>query len=193
VSARTPSVALPITRQQILARVAEIYGLHRDDVYRIALRYGRSDRAWAEDVVHDVFVALCRVAEQLEDLGDIHGWLYRVTTNACLGRLRREAVRSNPAVRWLLGEVAPRPSDPEASSAAVEGVRQLLERLEQLPPRERVVLCMLHLDGLRQIEIAEVLGLSKGQVSKLVARAHARIRELDPDAPRDAGGRRDDG
>ena len=48
-------------------------------------------------------------------------------------------------------------------------MRQQLERLEQLPPRERVVLCMLHLDGLRQIEIAEVLGLSKGQVSKLVA------------------------
>jgi RNA polymerase sigma-70 factor, ECF subfamily len=145
-------------------------------VHRLALRYGRCDRGWAEDVVHDVFVALCRVADDLEDLDDVWGWLYRVTTNACLGRLRREAVRDNPIVRWVLGESAPREPDPEASSAMIADVRRVLARLETLPPRERVVLCMLHLDGLRQIEIAEVLGLSKGQVSKLVKRAHERIR-----------------
>jgi len=168
--------ALPTARQEVLARVAQIYAGHRDEVFRLALRYGRSNRAWAEDVVHDVFVALCRVADDLEELDDVRGWLYRVTTNACLGRLRREAVRNNPAVRWLLGDSVASEPDPESTSAAAHDLRRVLARLDVLPPRERVVFCMLHLDGLRQIEIAEVLGVSKGQVSKLVKRAHERIR-----------------
>lgn len=181
-------------RQELLARVAEIYAEHRDAVHRLALRYGRCDHAWAEDVVHDVFVALVRHADELEDLDDVGGWLYRVATNACLGRLRREAVRENPAVRWLLGASTAREPDPETSSAAHEAVRHVLARLELLPPRERVVLCMLHLDGLRQQEIAEVLGLSKGQISKLVKRAHERIRsapelaDAGDDAREDADG-----
>ena len=173
---RARTAELAGARPEAHAKVAEIYARHRDDVHRLALRYGRCDRGWAEDVVHDVFVALCRVADDLEDLDDVWGWLYRCTANACLGRLRREAVRENPIVRWVLGASATHEPDPEAASAVREDVRRVLARLDALPPRERVVLCMLHLDGLRQIEIAEVLGLSKGQVSKLVKRAHERIR-----------------
>lgn len=173
---RARMAELSSTRAEAHAKVAEIYARHRDDVHRLALRYGRCDRGWAEDVVHDVFVALCRVADELEDLDDVWGWLYRCATNACLGRMRREAVRENPLVRWVLGASVVHEPDPEAKSAVREDVRRVLARLDALPPRERVVLCMLHLDGLRQIEIAEVLGLSKGQVSKLVKRAHERIR-----------------
>ena len=40
-------------------RVATLYRQHRDQVYRLALRYGRGDRQWAEDVTQDVFVSLC--------------------------------------------------------------------------------------------------------------------------------------
>jgi RNA polymerase sigma factor (sigma-70 family) len=49
--------------------------------------------------------------------------------------------------------------------------------LGQLPARERVVLGMVHLDGKSQREVAEILGLSKGYVSKLLARATARLEE----------------
>jgi RNA polymerase sigma-70 factor, ECF subfamily len=177
-TARSHSATLGRERSDLVAHVAALYGRHRDDVYRLALRYGRADPQWAEDIVQDVFVALCRRADAMDELDDLRGWLYRVATNACLSRLRRERVRNAPGVRWLLGTVEPTPDpDPETHNANLQAVRRLLGRMERLPPRERIALCMLHLDDLQQAEIAEVLGLSRGYVSKLIKRAHRRLRQ----------------
>jgi RNA polymerase sigma-70 factor (ECF subfamily) len=57
----------------------------------------------------------------------------------------------------------------QAASAAVEVMRAL-------PARERVVLYMKLLDGSSQKDIAATLSMSEGYVSKLLARAWARIR-----------------
>jgi RNA polymerase sigma factor (sigma-70 family) len=45
-----------------------------------------------------------------------------------------------------------------------------------LPPKERVVFFMRHVDGLDQVSIAQALRFSKGYVSKLLKRA---ARELE--------------
>ena len=61
-----------------------------------------------------------------------------------------------------------------------------LRLLNTLPPKERMVLSMQVLDGHSQRDIALLLGLSEGYVSKLLTRAWANIRaagwEVD-DAP----------
>jgi RNA polymerase sigma factor (sigma-70 family) len=53
-----------------------------------------------------------------------------------------------------------------------------LKALEQLPDRERVVLCMVALDGLSQREVSTQLRLSEGYVSKLLQRGRDHLREL---------------
>ena len=51
-----------------------------------------------------------------------------------------------------------------------ERAAEALRALRELPPNERVVICMKLLDQLPQREIAATLGLSEGYVSKLVRR-----------------------
>jgi RNA polymerase sigma-70 factor (ECF subfamily) len=146
-------------------------------VYRLALRYGGGSRAWAEDVTQEVFVRLIDHVDDLEDRDGLEGWFYRVATNRCLNRLRRERVRNAAPVRWLLGSRQTEPADPER----VAGVRQELAHawdvVESLPPKERVAFCMHYLDGKKQTEIADCLGHSKGYVCKLIKRAQARVRQ----------------
>ena len=158
------------------ARVAALYREHRDQVYRLALRYGRGDRTWAEDVTQDVFVSLCKVIDRLEDDDALKGWFYRVATNRCLSRLRRETVANAPGVRWLLGR-APHPaSDPEAQAAERRDLKRVDAVLGTLPPKQRIAFCMYRLDGKEQQEIGEILGFSKSYVCKLIKRAEAKIR-----------------
>ncbi len=159
------------------ARVASLYRQHRDHVYRLALRYGRGDRTWAEDVTQDVFVSLCKVIDKLEDDDALKGWFYRVATNRCLSRLRREGVANSPAVRWLLGRAARVPENPEAQVAERRDLRRVDAMLDALPPKQRIAFCMYRLDGKEQAEIGEILGFSKSYVCKLVKRAEATIRE----------------
>lgn len=155
------------------ARVQSLYRRHRDDVYRIALRYARGNPDWAEDVTQDVFVALCRNVERLDELDDLAKWFYRVTHNCCLTRLRRSATREAFSIRWLLR--APRSDDGERHVVNRVGLGEVLSALDSLEPRQRLAFCMHHLDGLGQAEIGEVLGCSKGQVCKLIKRATASL------------------
>src|SRR5437764_245764 len=94
------SLALALLMPALDARAATFeaaYADHRVKVYRLGLRYGGGSRAFAEDLVHDVFVRLLERADALE-AGDLGGWLYTVATNLALKRLDRE--------RSLLGRLA---------------------------------------------------------------------------------------
>lgn len=154
-------------------RVRALYRRHHDDVYRLALRYGQGDPAWAEDIVQDVFVTLCRKVEKLDDDADLGGWFYRVTHNRCLSRLRRRAVAQSPAVRWLLGRRGVSYDDQRAEHRT--GLHEVFRFVDGLQPKQRLAFCMYHLDGMEQAEIGEVLGVSKSYVCKLIQRATTAI------------------
>jgi RNA polymerase sigma-70 factor, ECF subfamily len=152
-------------------RVQWLYRRHRDDVYRLALRYGRGDPAWAEDVTQDVFVSLCRNVNKLGDWDDLGRWFYRVTHNVCLSRLRRASTKE--AIRRLVGQRGDVDDTRRAEHRA--GLRRVLEIVDRLEPRQRLAFCMYYLDGLEQTEIGDILGCSKGNVCKLIQRARASI------------------
>lgn len=157
-------------------RVEYLYHRYRDLVYRLALRYGGS-AAWAEDVTQEVFIRLFDVVDDLEVLEGLDSWFYRVTSNRCLNRLRRERLRNSGPVRWLLGRRAPEPIDPERLTSVRQELARAWSTLDQLGPKEKVAFCMYYLDGKRQSEIAQMLGHSKGYVCKLIKRAETRVRE----------------
>ena len=159
-------------------RLARLYDDHGARTYRIALRYGRGDRSFAEDLTHEVFVELIERLDQGHEIHNVAGWLYRAAIHRALNRLRRERFLQLPAVRWLLGVQAPTPRIPEHVELERAELRSLLVWIDALPDKERVVFCMRHLDDTPQIEIAEILGLSPGWVSKILTRAEAKLATL---------------
>jgi RNA polymerase sigma-70 factor (ECF subfamily) len=171
VKIRVDPQAAEVDEVDVRARVQWLYRRHRDEVYRLALRYGRGDPTWAEDVTQDVFVSLCRNVHRLEDWGDLGRWFYRVTHNCCLSRMRRAATRET--IRWLLGRGAV--VDDERRAVHRQGLRRVLEVVDGLEPRQRIAFCMYYLDGLEQAEIGEMLGFSKSYVCKLIKRARASV------------------
>jgi RNA polymerase sigma-70 factor, ECF subfamily len=157
--------------------VEALYRRHHRFVFRIALRYGKGNTAWAEDITQDVFVDLFKVVHTLTDLDDMEGWLYRATTNRCFNRLRRERFLALAPVRWLLGERQPEPRPPDALAAARADLRRAFDALDALPLKERMAFSMYYLDEKEQEEIGRVLGHSKSYVCKLIQRAVARLRD----------------
>lgn len=154
-----------------------LYRRHHRLVYRIALRYGRGNTAWAEDVTQDVFLGLFKILDTLTDRDGMEGWLYRATTNRCLNRLRHERFRDLAPVRWLLGERHSPPRRPDELVMARADLRRAFEILDLLPPKERVAFTMYYLDEQDQDEIGRVLNHSKSYVCKLIQRAVQRLRD----------------
>lgn len=152
----------------------DVYRRHRDGVLGWALRYcaGRSDLA--EDVAHDVFLKLHQQLARLTGLEDVGAWLYRVTVNEALSRLRRERSFGAKVKQLLFGEEETRPGADHDFERHEKTL--LVERaLAALPDLERAVVCLWALDGRAQKDIARTLSLSEGYVSRLLARATERL------------------
>lgn len=153
------------------------YSEHRAAVYRWAMRYAGGSRSLAEDLTHDVFVRLWEHLPRLADQQELAPWLFRVTANVAISRIRREsAIGKLKAVFQLAGDEQDEDAAPDDALERREDSEAALALLRQLPAKERVVLCLKLIDGKSQREIAEALSMSEGYVSKLVARGMDRVR-----------------
>lgn len=152
----------------------QLYRRYHQHVFHWALRYGGGSVPWAEDVTHDVFVQLLTKSTRLGVPEDLYGWFYRVTTRRCLNRLRHEAFLRSAPIRWLLSQKQCVPT-PESEVVAADELERVARVVRRLPAKERVAFYMRHVDGKAQVEIAQVMGHSKGYVSKLLRSARSRL------------------
>ncbi|WP_342373764.1 RNA polymerase sigma factor [Myxococcus stipitatus] len=152
-----------------------LYEEHAEDVYIWAMRYAAGRSGWAEDITHDVFLKVWEHQAWLRE-EDVRGWLFRVTQNVAFSALRREKTfRQRIADLLFPSQPTQTESTPEKDLVRREAVRSATAALDRLPGQERVVMALKILDDLSQREIAQLLSLSEGYVSKLISRAHGRL------------------
>jgi RNA polymerase sigma-70 factor, ECF subfamily len=129
--------------------------------------------AEAEDVTQEVFLRLWQGARSWEANALVGTWLYRVTHNLCIDRLRRGDRYSEDEAEP--GTDSHRPSQLLERRELAEAVQQAVE---ELPPRQRAALLLSHDEGLGNPEIAAILELGVEAVESLLARARRRLREV---------------
>ncbi len=176
--------------------LSTLYDRHAGGVFAAVVR-ATNDRAVADDVVQDTFLALWDRAELFDpNRGSLHAWLLTIARNRSIDHLR--AARRRPtsafsafddavpddasAAEWLtavgrpVAMAAPEP-DPQLVAARRDTNAWVLDGLAALGPRERCVLLLAYAEGLTQSEIAERLGLPLGTVKTRTRRALARLRD----------------
>jgi RNA polymerase sigma factor for flagellar operon FliA len=70
----------------------------------------------------------------------------------------------------------PEGNNPFSQAAAQEFVDRVAELVDQLTPREKLVLSLYYADELNMRETAEVMGITEGRVSQLHSQALSRLR-----------------
>ncbi len=131
------------------------------------------DDAEAEDVAQDALVRLWRSAKSLElGPGGLKPWLRRVVSNLCIDRIR--AGRRVSVVDKVPEQIE------AASQLRSIDERELASRVDEviktLPERQRLALTLFHYDGLSQIEVGTILGISDEAVESLLARARRSLK-----------------
>ena len=148
--------------------VGELYTRHAPSVLRRTLRFFPPDEA--EEVVHEVFMKVIERIDGFRGEASPTTWLYRLTTNHCINRLRdqtkREALWRERGGAW---EQRIAKDDPELSTFVDQLWRSLDEELVRVG-------VYYFLDGMTHGEIARILGCSRRTVGNRVdaLRAHAR-------------------
>src|SRR5262249_22259439 len=118
------------------------------------------DDAAADDVVQDVFVRVLGALRAFRRESQPSTWLYRITTNLCLNRIRDARRRRERLDREAEDVANTKPAD-----SRDEESRITVEALLAAMPRDLAeVAVFYHLDGMDQDEIAAVTGIARRTV-----------------------------
>lgn len=156
-----------------------------DYLYRVALRLARSE-AEARDAVQDVFVSVLRNLDSFAGRASLKTWLYRLTVNATLMRMRAARRRREVSVDELVPPLEGMRVEPEwsfsesleASSEREEVRAAVRDAIDRLPDRYRTVLVLRDIEGHDTREVAVLLGDTEGNVKVRLHRARAALKKL---------------
>lgn len=140
---------------------------HLPALYRVALRITRQP-AEAEDVAQEAMLRLWQHAARFDpEKARLGTWLYRITANLAIDRVRR------PGHRRLeeAGEIVDPGPGPEAALEARQRQAQLAAALQDLPPRQRAALALSYDQGLSGADAAAALSVSTRALEGLLRRA----------------------
>lgn len=132
------------------------------------------DRTEAEDAAQEVYIVLLRKGSQFRGEAQITTWIYRLTTNVCLNRIRaskrRKGREQNDAVdAWV--NVAPRnPYEHLAHRTEVQTVLRSLDALDQQ------IFIYRYIDAMSQEEIATAVERSRKTVGKRLAKLQTKLK-----------------
>lgn len=156
---------------------AELVGRHKQFLYRLTVRLvGNPDDAL--ELVQEAFVSAHGALRSYDPDRPMRTWLARIAVNKARDWQRKERVRA------VLRSVLPSGETPDvaADQASVEQtvsaraeLADVRKRIARLPARLREVLVLRTIEGLKQAEVAEMLGIREKAVETRLYRARRRL------------------
>jgi RNA polymerase sigma factor (sigma-70 family) len=125
-------------------------------------------REEAEDVALDALAVAYDRWGRVRDLGYRDAWVFKVTANLVLRRLKRRRRPVLAPAAWASSSSSP--EDEVTSRMALQGV------VAGLPRRQRQVLVLRYVADLPEDEVALALGINVGSVKQHASRGRAALR-----------------
>jgi RNA polymerase sigma-70 factor, ECF subfamily len=152
----------------------ELVELHMRRVYDIAFGFVY-DHDDAEDVAQEVFVKVHHALKSFRQESGFSTWLYRITTNCALDRLKqkkRSIARFVPMEESHLSAIAVSHGMDQSEDSVI------IERaLHELPTLQRAVVMLRHMDGFSTKQVSDMLKCSEGTVKTHLHRGLKKMRK----------------
>jgi RNA polymerase sigma-70 factor (ECF subfamily) len=170
---------------------ADLVDEYSPGLMRMARMYVR-DRAVAEEVVQETWIAVLRGIDRFEGRSSLKTWIYRILMNTAKTRAQREA-RSVPFSAAVGGDEPSVDPDrflenggwrlgpgewatPEEELLQDETRAEILAAIDALPQQQRAVITLRDVEGFPPAEVAELLGITDGNQRVLLHRARSKVR-----------------
>ena len=143
----------------------KLYKLFAPKMFGVCLRYAK-DRTEAEDNLQDGFYKVYTNIKGFRHEGSLEGWIRRIMVNVSLEKYRKQNMLhpvedisvydSQHISEDILDKIS---------------VKELMELIQQLPPRYRMVFNLFVLEGLSHQQISKKMQINVGTSKSNLARA----------------------
>ncbi len=145
-----------------MRELATLFERHKKHVFRRSFQL-LGNAADAEEATQNIFIKLIHNETQL-DGSQMMAWIYRITTNHCLDR-----IRVNKRRRELINEKV-RPAMADRDTRTPETMLTLRALLANADPKLAQCAVYIYVDGLAQAEVARLMNVSRRTVNNLLDR-----------------------
>jgi RNA polymerase sigma-70 factor (ECF subfamily) len=156
----------------------DIIEINKDRVFRICCGYIRNPDE-RKDIYQEVLINIWRSLDAFRNESQVSTWLYRITVNTCLGHLRCKNLR-NKFIDHDISEnieLIPSEENRENQDELHRAVEHMYKCISTLSPVDRTIVS-LYLEEVGSKEIAEILGISDGNVRVRLHRIKKMLMEL---------------
>lgn len=150
-------------KKQDLKSQEQLYKLYANKLFAVSLKYSRNYEE-AEDNLQDAFLTILKKIAQYKNKGSFEGWMKRIVINTALQRYRKQDVFQ------IIDEESIKEPEVEVNEEELS-LPFLLQVIQELPDRYRMVFNLYALDGFSHKEIAEMMNISTGTSKSNLARA----------------------
>jgi RNA polymerase sigma-70 factor (ECF subfamily) len=148
-------------------------------VYSLAIKMLRNPED-AEDVLQDTFLRAYRGIKSFQGNSTFSTWIYRITANSALMRLRKKQLPTvsidDADERETPINIADWSPGPVEQLLTQETQKAMDEAIEALPPEFKQVFILRDVEELSNAEVAEILDLSVAAVKSRLHRARLKVR-----------------
>ncbi|WP_299157008.1 RNA polymerase sigma factor [uncultured Tenacibaculum sp.] len=157
--------------QQDIKAQAEVYQLFAKKLFAICLKYSKNYED-AEDTLQDSFLTIFSKINQFRHKGSFEGWIKRITINIAIEKYRKKT-----PLRIIKEEIIEDHEDDIMINENSLNVDFLLNSIQQLPDRYRLVFNLYVLDDFSHKEIATLLEISEGTSKSNLSRARKILKQ----------------
>ena len=150
---------------------------YKDMVYTICLRM-LTVEADADEAAQDVFVKAYRSIQGFQEKSKFSTWLYRIAYNQCISVIRKKVKMIDLVDEMPEKEVNEGDINGLDTISAEERSRYLQMAIEALPETDGVVVTLFYYDELSLDEIAEITGLTSGNIRIKLHRSRKKMYQV---------------
>jgi RNA polymerase sigma factor (sigma-70 family) len=142
-----------------------LYRMLAPKMFGVCLRYSK-DRTEAEDNLQEGFIKVFTYIKNFRHEGSLEGWVRKIMVNVSLEKFRKQNVM-HPVEDLSVYESA------NYSNDIIEKItaNELIELMQELPPRYRMVFNLFVIEGMNHKEISEEMQITEGTSKSNLARA----------------------
>lgn len=149
----------------------ELFDKNSKKVYNLCFGY-TGDTDTANDLMQETFIKVWQNLDKFRNQSQLSTWIYRIAVNTCLSHLRAAKRKPTDELNDHIIE-----NTTEEVSEKNEQVAALYRAISQLEENERIIITMV-LDEIPYPEIAEISGISEGNLRVRIHRIKQKLTEI---------------
>jgi RNA polymerase sigma-70 factor (ECF subfamily) len=143
-----------------------IYKTYWQKVFRLCMGYVNDIDA-AKDLAQETFIKVWKQLPKFRNESSIGTWIFRIASNTCLRQIQKESKMPKSELPLEIRD--------EISETNIEkDIQFLYQCISELQEVERIIIS-LELEDMNQKEIAEIVGLSEGNVRVKIHRIKEKL------------------